>query len=339
MLSEVTLRIKQMISPEKTDMVTQKEQTAIPKVAKQKIAQMSEDIERICKALSQSSKDFDKIKVFEQIDNYINTHDRLMYAEISNYIFQLQSDQEVSVFQTNLESVLEFVLSDEYSQQINTKKDEKDKTKITRSRKIVLKLYDHVNLARRQYIELRETDEEFERRFDKYFSEHQLEITKEMSNQLVTLVGIFTAIAFVVFGGISSLDDIFRGGMSDIPLLRLMILGTLWSLCMTNLLYIFLFCVGKITKLSIKSSDRPDDNLVQKYPIIFWSNYIFISLTIVLCWLYFLNNHGHFKWLHVLADKDSITTNLIGFVVIVLLLMIGAYILYSLRQTNHQSTN
>lgn len=35
------------------------------------------------------------------------------------------------------------------------------------------------------------------------------EITKEMTQQLVGLIGIFTALSFIVFGGISSLDSIF----------------------------------------------------------------------------------------------------------------------------------
>ncbi len=325
-----------MISPGKRDSDIQKKDKVMQKTSKKKIERMSESIGDICKALSQSSKDFNNELVFKQIDTYINRHDRLLYADISNYIFQLHSEQEVSVFQTNLESLLEYVLSDEYTQKIDVALDQEERYKFFRNRKVVLKLYDHVNLARRQYIELRETDEDFERRFDKYFSKHQLEITKEMSNQLVTLVGIFTAIAFVVFGGISSLDDIFRAGMSNIPLIRLMILGTLWSLCMTNLLYIFLFCVGKITKLSIKTSDRPDDNLVQKYPIIFWSNYIFISLTVVLSWLYFLNNHEHFKWLHTLAEKDGKTVFIIGFVVLSTLLIAGAYVLVRLRSPNQK---
>lgn len=141
-----------------------------------------------------------------------------------------------------------------------------------------------------------------------------------MSNQLVTLVGIFTAIAFVVFGGISSLDNIFQSGMSDIPLLRLMILGIIWALCMTNLVYIFLFCVGKITKLSFKSSENPKDNLVKKYPIIFWSNYLFLGLLLILSWIYYLYKNNYLRWLNNMANQNSLLITVIGFLIIVVVL-------------------
>lgn len=288
--------------------------------AKIKIETMSEDMESICKALSYSSKLLDTKKTFDQIEKYITEHDRLLYADISNFIFHLRSEEFVSVFQTNLESVLEYVLSDQYTEKMEKASTDTEKVCLERSRKVVLKMYDHVNLAKRQYNELKESDDDFEIKFKKSFQNHQIELTREMSNQLVTLVGIFTAIAFVVFGGISSLDNIFQSGMSDIPLLRLMILGIIWALCMTNLVYIFLFCVGKITKLSFKSSENPKDNLVKKYPIIFWSNYLFLGLLLILSWIYYLYKNNYLRWLNNMANQNSLLITVIGFLIIVVVL-------------------
>lgn len=124
-------------------------------------------------------------------------------------------------------------MSDRYTERINIAAND-EKQKLERSRKVILKMYDHVNLAKRQYNELKESDDDFEMKFRKSFQSHQVELTREMSSQLVTLVGIFTAIAFVVFGGISSLDNVFQNGIADIPLLRVMIIGIVWSLCMIN---------------------------------------------------------------------------------------------------------
>lgn len=127
-------------------------------------------------------------------------------------------------------------------------------------------------------------------------------------------------IALVVFGDISSLDNIFQSGMSDIPILRLMILGIIWALCMTNLVYIFLFCVGKITKLSFKSSENPKGNLVKKYLIIFWSNYLFLGLLLILSWIYYLYKNNYLRWLNNMANQNSLLITVIGFLIIVVVL-------------------
>lgn len=316
-----------MISLDKTEDEISKE-----KRAKSKIETMSEDMENICATLSQSSKLFDPEKCFGLIKQYIDDHDRLLYADISNYIFQLRSEEAVSVFQTNLENVLEYVLSDEYTRMIENIKDRKERFKVEKPRKVVLKMYDHVNLAKRQYIELKESDEEYDEKFKRNIEPFKQEVTREMSNQLITLVGIFTAIAFVVFGGMSSLDNFFGKGAEDIPILRLMILGVLWSLCMTDLIYVFLFCVGKITKLSIKSSEKQGDNLVKKYPIIFWSNYLLLSLLVILYWVDFLYKRNLFDWFFDIADKSAATVSVVGFIIILILMLFGAWKLIDLRK-------
>lgn len=288
-----------------------------------RIEKMSEEMINVCDIISQPSKVFEVNAAFAKIEKYIDEYDRLLYSDISNYIFR-KSEEEVSTFQTNLDAILEYVLSNDYENKIKSESNREKRFKIEKYQKVVLKMYDHVNLAKRQYSELKETDDDFEDKFKKSFANHQIEFTREMSNQLVTLVGIFTAVAFVVFGGITSLDNIFESGVQNIPLLKLMLTGLVWALCMTNLVYIFLFCVGKITKLSIKSSDNPDDNLVQKYPIIFWSNFIFISLLMINGWLYYLNARGHLNWFNEIADKNEMWFTIIGFIVIVLAIAAGA---------------
>lgn len=217
-------------------------------------------------------------------------------------------------------------MSDRYTERINIAAND-EKQKLERSRKVILKMYDHVNLAKRQYNELKESDDDFEMKFRKSFQSHQVELTREMSSQLVTLVGIFTAIAFVVFGGISSLDNVFQNGIADIPLLRVMIIGIVWSLCMINLVFIFLFCVGKITKLSFKFPNAVQNSLTKKYPIIFWSNYLLVGMLLILCWVYYLSNHQFFEWMNKLADRNAITVTITGFATIAVLLGVGAYIL------------
>lgn len=311
--------------------VNKQERKQDEKTVKRKLDEMSEEMEDIFRELSKDPQKYDKDKVFDQVQAYVEKYDKFLYSDISNYIFRISSDEEVDTFQSNLVLVLEYVLSEEYDSKIKTEEGEKAQ-KLEKVRRVILKIYDHANLARRQYTELKESDEEFGKRFEKSFINHQVEITKEMSSQLITLIGIFTAVAFVVFGGISSLDNIFQAGVKDIPLLKLMITGTLWGLCMINLVYIFLFCVGKISKISIKSSEKKGSNLVQKYPIIFWSNLMLLSLLLLESWTYFLNNHGYLNWIHEMMRKTDAILSIMGFVIIIIMISLGAYILTYLNK-------
>lgn len=296
------------------------------KTVKRKLEEMSDGMEDIFRELSKSPQQYDEEKVFNQIRNYVAVYDKFLYSDISNYIFRISSDEDVDTFQSNLELVLEFVLNEDYDLKIE-KAGKEEAQRLEKTRKTVLKIYDHANLARRQYTELKESDEEFGKRFEKSFINHQVEITREMSSQLITLIGIFTAVAFVVFGGISSLDNIFQAGVKNIPILKLMITGTLWGLCMINLVYVFLFCVGKISKASIKSSEKEEDNLVQKYPIIFWSDFMLLSLLLVESWTYFLNKHGYLKWFYKIMKRTDMFSSIAGFLIIFFVMIVGVSIL------------
>ena len=55
--------------------------------------------------------------------------------------------------------------------------------------------------------------------------------------------------------------------------------GLIWGLCIFNLIYVFLFCVGKMTHLNFKSTDDPDATIFQKYPIVWWSDLLFGVIT------------------------------------------------------------
>ncbi len=63
-------------------------------------------------------------------------------------------------------------------------------------------------MAQTQYSGLKQTDEEYKRKFQNSITPFQKELMKDMNAQLLTMVSIFTALAFLVFGGISSLGSI-----------------------------------------------------------------------------------------------------------------------------------
>ena len=146
-------------------------------------------------------------------------------------------------------------------------------------------------------------------------------MTKDMSNQLLTMVSIFTALAFLVFGGISSLDNIFSA--HGIPMLKLMCIGTVWGLCILNLIFVFLFCVGKMTKLNFKSTDDPNASIFQKYPVVWWTDLILVALLTICLWAYYIHKQGIDSWISGIYSGNPMWF-MIGGTILILLIIIVA---------------
>ena len=184
-----------------------------------------------------------------------------------------------------------------------------------------------MNLAHRQYNVLRQSDVEFKRRFNEQIKDSQEEMTKEMNSQLLTIVGIFTALAFVLFGGISSIQSIFEA-LQETHLLKLLILGCGWGLGMLNVVFVFLFCIGKMTKLNFKSTMSPDATFWQRYPVVCWTDFLLCVLLIILSWLYYCTNRNGGGWLDWLIKLNPMLVTIIGCVVLIVLIVVGFKALY-----------
>lgn len=62
-----------------------------------------------------------------------------------------------------------------------------------------------------------------------------------------------------------------------------------------NLVYAFMFFIAKLTKLSMKSVDDVNANIIQRYPLIVWSNFFIISVFLMACWIYYIRRYGFSK--------------------------------------------
>lgn len=71
-----------------------------------------------------------------------------------------------------------------------------------------------------QYIMLKQTDEEYDEKFKARISSFKEDMSKDMNARMITMVGIFTALAFLIFGSISSLDGIFEN--TALPIFKVM---------------------------------------------------------------------------------------------------------------------
>lgn len=276
-------------------------------------------INEICTSLNEDTASFDPHKTLNLLQKYSKEEERLLYSEISNYIFSLESSS-LGKFITNLDSMIEC------SQQ-ETNLDEKTK-------KLIFKLYDHSQLAIAQSRNLVKDDTDFqmmiERRIAPIYGNLNAAVEnakKDINSQLISLLGIFTALAFLIFGGINSLDNIFQG-MQSLPVLKLMITGCIWGICILNIIFVFMYFVAKITKTNIKTNLNFNANFIQRYPYICWSNLIIATILAICAWCYYIDDQNIGSWFVGLSNTYQMIICIMGFGIIgFLFLGIAIYII------------
>lgn len=253
---------------------------------------------------------FDEENAFDDLIKYLNEYDRILYAPISNRIYKLYGSKEnfdAGNILSNLDELVTYALDNvrifEKAEKCET---EEEKRYVENAFKVILKIRDHVTLANHQYSALKQSDEEYRNKFQKYIPEIKEEITKEMTSQLITLVGIFTALAFLVFGSITSLDGIFEN--LELPIFKTMSIGIIWGLCISNMIFVFLYCVGKMTKLSFAVENESGDSIWKQYSIVWWTNFFLFSLLCFTLWGHFIQQTEISKWVvdNVIGDPKFV---------------------------------
>lgn len=311
--------------------------TATPEGKKvTRMEQMQKEMDEICQLLSVESKEFSASEFLNKVEKYIVRNERLLYTNITNYIFTLD-DQCFGVLLTNIDNVVVYIESAECKIQYSEARSQ-DNEKLEKTKRTIIKMWDHINLARKQYNLFNTKDDEYKTIVDEKMEMASAKISQELNGQLISLVGIFTALSFLVFGGISSLDNIFAGA-KDIPMLKLMIIGILWCFCIMNLVFVFMFFVGKLTRLSIKSTDDVNANLVEKYPLIVWCNYVLVGLFLVLCWYYYIRWCGANCKLNIWIVEHSTVVGVVGMIVIVCLMLYIAVCIYKSNSYRKRERN
>lgn len=245
---------------------------------------MQDSILGLCGLLSKkvSEKEFEYEVWIKKFQAYLTmSSERIMYSSISNYIFG-KDEEELTTFETNIDYVLHYV---ERKVAANTEDEQ-----LRRMFKSVLKFYDHANLAIQQQKLVTRKRIDLEEEVEEILTPKISEITKEMTSQLVGLVSIFTALSFIVFGGISSLENMvtsLQGTLKDQQsVLPILILAMAWAFCMMNLLFGFMYFVIRITNLEKPAAEKAA-NIIQRYPVVFLCNYIILALLVLFSGMWF----------------------------------------------------
>lgn len=272
-------------------------------------------INEICKRLSVATTEFADdaaVEVYKKILEYRKEYKRWFYSDISNYLF---TEKDPSIFLLNLEKVQAY--ADRHLKDIDPESNKEEYMRAEDMLCMLDKLWDHSNLAQKQISVFKNDEEKFKIQFETNMKPYKAEIFEEINKQVISLIAIFTALSFLVFGGISSLDNIFEG-VSRVPIIQLMIVGCIWCLCILNLIFVFIYFISKITKMPIASTEKSGASLFERYPFWIWSNYVMLLILVLSCWISFIEYGDSGQWLVDFSFQHSTRVLPIGTLLILL---------------------
>lgn len=181
----------------------------------------------ICRYLGQDSNMFSQRKCERLVENYINDEnklDRMLYSVITNFIFSLDSNERGTYF-TNLDAMLGYVTGKERSTDLEVD-----------VKKIVIKIYDHSNLAVCQMDNVRDT---ISNAVDEVKERTLKEIRNNTERDYIAILGIFASIVLTFVGGLSFTTAAVEN-VANANIFRLIAVIDIVGLVLTNVIYLLL---------------------------------------------------------------------------------------------------
>ena len=226
------------------------------------IEKTKKSLHNLLEKLMENSKSFNPETFVDELNEYIDSDKRLLYSEITLKVNELyeKDDEKLTTLMSNLDKLYEY----QFDKDLNEDAEKNEKLK-----KIIIKLWDHVNLANVQIVKLKMSDKEFQKRIDPtikkidkstcQFEKSKKDLIAEINNtkkdiyaQLISIVSIFVAISFVMFGGMSLLNNLFDySRLERIPLIEMLCGGSLIGLIIVAVMYGFILTVIKLTNHDI----------------------------------------------------------------------------------------
>ena len=287
---------------------------------------MDEQVRGFCQNLLSNAQDFSEELACDDLVEYIGTYHRILYSTISNTIYTYYQEQEskeadnrVGSMLSNAESIIAYTKTKEFAEK---KTMSEHPEYYDDASKAILKIWDHISLAQQQYGMLKKSDEQYKKQIDEKLVPFKDDLKKdlddqkkEMTTQLITMVGIFTALAFLIFGSTSALDNVFTN--IKFPVFKLMSIGSVWGLCVLNLVFVFLFCVGKMTKMNFASTTDSKATIFRKYPVVWWSNWTILGILMLSLLGYYFSTDGNHDWFDDICLSNPTVFFILGLVGII----------------------
>lgn len=189
-------------------------------------------INGICKALSMNTQKYDPQKTVENIVIYMsstNKLDRILYSEISNYVYSLEMSER-GIFATNIEKLLLYSLDDKNSVNEDCKK-------------MIVKIYDHFQLTLHQ---IENANNIFANSIEEAKENLKKQI-KGVEKEYISILGIFAAIVLAFVGGITFSTSVLQN-ISSVSIFRLLLVVDFLAFVLINIIYIlvkFIFTINE----------------------------------------------------------------------------------------------
>lgn len=225
-------------------------------------------INGICKALSMNTQNYDPQKTVNNIKAYIETSDkldRILYSEISNYVFSLEMSKR-GIFATNLEKLLLYSLNDDNEISNDIKK-------------IIVKIYDHCQLALHQ---IENTNNIFANSIEESKSDLQKQI-KGIEKEYISILGIFAAVVLTFVGGITFSTSVLKN-ISAVSIFRLLLVIDFLAFILINVIYVLVKFIFKINENNTELFDIKTINIAC----------LCIAVFVIISWLFNANQIPEF---------------------------------------------
>ena len=226
-------------------------------------------IKGICKALCLAASRYDPSRTVSAIENYLKekaSRERILYSEISSFVYGLSADEQGN-FATNVECLLTFAVDE------NNDVDED-------TCKIIIKIYDHFQLAVNQKNLNADTNDMIKAHLVESINEAKDSINqaaknaKNIEKEYITILGIFASVVLAFVGGLTFSTSVLQH-VNAISIYRLLLVVDLIAAVLINVIYLLMRFICHI-----------NDKQVKVFRIK-WFNIVFgiIAILIVAAWI------------------------------------------------------
>lgn len=225
-------------------------QIASPMNNENEVLEQQKELESIYKKLLLDK--FDLRLWIEDFKKFSDKHKRIFYSILSGMILNERKEDNIPNLELNLTSI--------NSKISKTKDDASGLIQVHENTyQLYYKFFDHCSLAiaqRRIYkqsddLSKKRTEEIVKNQMKNAIDKRVAEYEKNITGQLIGLVSIFTALSFVIFGGINVLGSLMEK-IKTTDTLRLLFIADIWFLTMFNVLFVFVKFITLLTKLQTK---------------------------------------------------------------------------------------
>lgn len=199
-------------------------------------------LDQICRSLSVETNKYNPGCTVKLICDYLSNRykiDRILYSDISNYIFSLDM-QRRGVFATNIENLLQYALHENHEQNERSRVNDDCK-------KIIIKIYDHFQLALHQIENVKNI---LRTGTQEVISSIRKE-NKGIEREYITILAIFSSIVVAFIGGVNFSNEVMKS-INNASVYRLVLTIDGLGFVILNLVYMMIRLIFEINDMKIE---------------------------------------------------------------------------------------